>query len=376
MATDVLDGAAPPGEPASPSSACQPPARERRPRRWLLITLVAGAAVAVTAGGVVGYGTATYAGDYDGRMLPTTVVAGVDVSGMTPADALGAVEAAIAPELDRSVAVRWEEETWETTPADLGATSDAEEAVAEAAEASAHPGLVDYARMRWLGEELSFDRDVTVTYSAEGARAFVDDIAADVNRPATDAAIDSSSGWVEFADGSDGLVADTAATGEALHGAVTGGGDEVQLVTHRVAPELGLEDFDQVLLLRQREHKLYLYENREITHTWDVAVGTGDHPTPVGHYSVTLKRYMPTWVNPSPTGWGASMPARIGPGVNNPLGVRAINWDAPAIRFHGTANVSSIGTDASKGCVRLTNDDVVELYDLVREGARIVSVRE
>lgn len=329
----------------------------------------------VVSGGIVGYGAATFAAEYEGRILPEAVVAGVDVGGMTTAEAVGAVNEVLAPELDRTIEVRWGERVWETTPAELGASSDAEEAVEEALSAAANPTLLEYARMRWFGERRSFERDVTVTHAPDGARAFVDAIATETNQAPVDAAINASTGWVELVAGRDGLVVDTAATGEALYDAVVDGAERVELATHTVHPDVGVEDFDQVLLLRQLEHKLYLYQDGEITHSWNVAVGTGDHPTPVGEYTVTLKRYMPTWINPSPNGWGAGMPARIGPGVNNPLGMRAINWDAPAIRFHGTANVNSIGTDASKGCVRLTNSDVVQLYDLVREGAKIVSLR-
>jgi L,D-transpeptidase ErfK/SrfK len=68
------------------------------------------------------------------------------------------------------------------------------------------------------------------------------------------------------------------------------------------------------------------------------------------------------------------MPAVIPPGPDNPLGLRAINWTAPAIRFHGTSALSSIGTAASHGCVRMTNEGVIEMYDLVEEGSPIVSI--
>lgn len=372
MATDVLDGA--PRAPLSEEPPELPPATGRR--RWLWVAGMAVGLAGLGAGAVVGYGTATYATDFDGRVLPSTVVEGVELAGMTGPEALAAVERAIAPELERTVTVAWGTQDWATTPAELGSTSDADEVVAAALDASANPGWLEYARMRWLGDTLDFVGDVTVTHSEQGAREFVDAVAEEINLDPTDAELDYSSGWVEITSGSDGRVVDTAAGADALFEAVTGGGDTATLVTNPVAPAVTREVFDQVLLVRQREHKLYLYSDGEITHSWNVAVGTGDHPTPVGQYAVTAKRHMPTWVNPSPNGWGANMPPSIGPGVNNPLGVRAINWDAPAIRFHGTANVSSIGTDASKGCVRLTNDDVVALYDLVREGATIVSVRE
>ena len=68
------------------------------------------------------------------------------------------------------------------------------------------------------------------------------------------------------------------------------------------------------------------------------------------------------------------MPPEIPPGPSNPLGLRALNWSAPAIRFHGTEATYSLGYNASHGCVRLSNGDVIQLYDLVDVGTPIVSL--
>jgi lipoprotein-anchoring transpeptidase ErfK/SrfK len=89
---------------------------------------------------------------------------------------------------------------------------------------------------------------------------------------------------------------------------------------------------------------------------------------------------MPSWSNPAPNGWGRGMPTYIGPGPGNPLGLRALNWNTldgvdTAIRFHGTQAVGQLGRPASHGCVRLRNSDVIELFDLIDEGATIISVR-
>ncbi|MGH2729382.1 MAG: L,D-transpeptidase family protein, partial [Actinomycetota bacterium] len=94
---------------------------------------------------------------------------------------------------------------------------------------------------------------------------------------------------------------------------------------------------------------------------------------PEGIWEITEKRYLPTWVNPDPEGWGKDMPASIPPGPGNPLGLRALNWSAPAIRFHGTSATYSLGYNASHGCVRMSNDDVIALYDMVDVGTPIVS---
>lgn len=50
------------------------------------------------------------------------------------------------------------------------------------------------------------------------------------------------------------------------------------------------------------------------------------------------------------------------------------NGHDDGIRFHGTNNIAALGGSGSHGCVRLANDDVIELYDLVDVGARVISL--
>jgi hypothetical protein len=88
-----------------------------------------------------------------------------------------------------------------------------------------------------------------------------------------------------------------------------------------------------------------------------------------------LKRRNPTWVNPDPSGWGASLPPRIGPGPRNPLGTRAMNLSTPGIRIHGTSNVASLGTSASHGCIRMSIPEAEELFEKVDQGTPVVIIQ-
>lgn len=363
---------------SAPLDAWQPVAagpswsRVRRILPRVVVTLLL---VVSVAGGWFGYQSWAYAAEMSGRVLPGAVVAGIDIGGLRTDEALSAVLAVVAPELDREVRVRLGDQVWTSTPRLLGSASDAREAVAAAADHARAAGWQDLLRLRWRNQRLTFDRSVTVAHVPATVRAWVDEIAEQVNVAPTDARLEVAGGWVQVIGDQPGRVVDTEATAAALVDALDHGGSEVELVVHPVPAAIPASTFDQVLLLRQREHKLYLYQNGEITHSWLVATGTGEYPTPTGIHQVVQKRYLPTWVNPSPRGWGKDMPARIAPGPSNPLGLRALNWSVPNIRFHGTAAVDSLGRDASHGCVRLSNRDVVQLYNLVREGATIVSIR-
>ena len=59
-------------------------------------------------------------------------------------------------------------------------------------------------------------------------------------------------------------------------------------------------------------------------------------------------------------------------GDGNPLGARALYLGKTLYRIHGTNQPSTIGTFVSSGCIRLTNDDVTDLYTRVKVGTRVV----
>ena len=62
-------------------------------------------------------------------------------------------------------------------------------------------------------------------------------------------------------------------------------------------------------------------------------------------------------------------------GVNNPLGARAIYIGGTMYRIHGSNEPETIGHAVSSGCIRMTNNDVIDLYDRVKIGARVVVQR-
>jgi hypothetical protein len=59
-------------------------------------------------------------------------------------------------------------------------------------------------------------------------------------------------------------------------------------------------------------------------------------------------------------------------GPGNPLGARALYLGNTIYRIHGTNQPSTIGTFVSSGCIRLTNEDVMDLYTRVKVGTRVV----
>jgi lipoprotein-anchoring transpeptidase ErfK/SrfK len=59
-------------------------------------------------------------------------------------------------------------------------------------------------------------------------------------------------------------------------------------------------------------------------------------------------------------------------GPDNPMGARGIYLGATLYRIHGTNEPHTIGQAVSSGCIRMTNDDVSDLYDRIRIGTRVI----
>jgi len=66
------------------------------------------------------------------------------------------------------------------------------------------------------------------------------------------------------------------------------------------------------------------------------------------------------------------LPAFMPGGENNPLGARALYLGSSLYRIHGTNDPSTIGQNISSGCIRLRNEDVIDLYTRVQVGAKVI----
>lgn len=126
------------------------------------------------------------------------------------------------------------------------------------------------------------------------------------------------------------------------------------------------------LLLKLKEKKVYVYRGDKLVTKYPVAIGKKGWETPTGEWQVMEKIKNPAWTSFKT---GEVLP----PSTKNPLGSRWIGFwtdGQDVIGFHGTANVKSIGTAASHGCVRMLDRDVQALFPLVKVGTTVKVVNE
>ena len=103
-------------------------------------------------------------------------------------------------------------------------------------------------------------------------------------------------------------------------------------------------------------------------------IGVGrDGFTWSGVQTVTKKAEWPAWTPPPEMiARQPYLPRHMAGGPGNPLGARAMYLGGTIYRIHGTNMPETIGTQVSSGCIRLTNQDVSDLYSRVTVGTKVI----
>jgi lipoprotein-anchoring transpeptidase ErfK/SrfK len=126
------------------------------------------------------------------------------------------------------------------------------------------------------------------------------------------------------------------------------------------------------IIVETGERRLYFVLGDGKAVKYGVGVGR-DGFTWSGSHRVSRKAEWPGWTPPAAMRKRVpDLPAYMPGGPDNPLGARALYIGSTLYRVHGTSEPWSIGQAVSSGCIRLTNEDVVDLYERVQVGALVV----
>jgi lipoprotein-anchoring transpeptidase ErfK/SrfK len=94
-----------------------------------------------------------------------------------------------------------------------------------------------------------------------------------------------------------------------------------------------------------------------------------------GVKQISAKKEWPDWTPPAEMLLRRpDLPRHMEGGPQNPLGARAMYLGSTLYRIHGSNEPWTIGTNVSSGCIRMRNEDVIDLYDRVRVGARVIVI--
>ncbi|MEE9375762.1 MAG: L,D-transpeptidase [Rhizobiaceae bacterium] len=129
------------------------------------------------------------------------------------------------------------------------------------------------------------------------------------------------------------------------------------------------------LIVNTVERRLYLVLDGGKARRYAIGVGKPGFEW-AGTHKVSRKAEWPSWRPPAEMiererKKGRNLPEFMAGGPKNPLGARALYLGSTIYRIHGTTQRWSIGKAVSSGCIRMLNEDVMDLYDRVPVGAKV-----
>jgi lipoprotein-anchoring transpeptidase ErfK/SrfK len=129
------------------------------------------------------------------------------------------------------------------------------------------------------------------------------------------------------------------------------------------------------IVVNTSQRRLYLVKSGGQAVSYPIAVGEEGRSW-TGVSTISAKREWPDWNPPDQMRQRKpGLPVHMAGGAENPMGARALYLGTSLYRIHGTNEPWTIGSAASSGCIRMYNDDIVELYNQTRVGATVIVQR-
>jgi lipoprotein-anchoring transpeptidase ErfK/SrfK len=129
------------------------------------------------------------------------------------------------------------------------------------------------------------------------------------------------------------------------------------------------------ILVDTRERRLYFVLSSTQAVRYGVGVGRPGFEWS-GTKNITRKAEWPSWTPPSQMlKRRPDLPRFMPGGPENPMGARALYLGSSLYRIHGSNEPETIGQAVSSGCIRMLNEDVIDLYERVKVGTRVVVMR-
>jgi lipoprotein-anchoring transpeptidase ErfK/SrfK len=327
--------------------------------------------VAVGAGVLVVLAVAIYLYDHSRRDVIASGVRidGIAVGGLHEAAARSKVQADLSGRLNRPVTVRLGGRTWQLGTREAGVRLDVPSMVAQAVSASREGSILTRTARGLFGGSVNRNVPLAVSYSHQAVRALAAKVRTAVNRPPRDASVEPSGSGLRTVPGVVGLAVDYSALGAGIDRSLLGGGASptVTVPTHEIQPAVSTAQlaskFPSYIVIDRSSFRLRFYDHLKLSKTFEIAVGMEGLETPAGLHHIEWEQVNPPWYVPKKAWAGALAGTVVPPGPADPLKARFMSFEGGA-GIHGIdpSEYSTIGHDASHGCVRMRIPDVIDLY--------------
>lgn len=341
-------------------------------RRSLAVAAAALVLMLLGTGGVVAY-------DHARRdtIAPGVRVNGIDVGGLTAAQAAQRLRTGLLAPLSRPVRVDYHRHHFTLTTRTAAVSVDIQGSVQRALAASRGGNAFSRTWRRLHGGGLRADIPAAVSWSRPGVDRLVARVRRRIDHPARDASLDFSSGRVEPRREVNGRRLHARTLARDVERTLLDPGPRravrpvATVLRAKVTKDQLAARYPAVIFVNRGAFTLTLYKHLKPAKTYPIAIGMIGLETPAGLYHVQNKAIDPAWSVPN-SPWAGSLAGQVIPGgaPDNPIKARWLGIFAGA-GIHGTSEDGSIGSAASHGCIRMHIADVEELYPQVPVGAPV-----
>jgi lipoprotein-anchoring transpeptidase ErfK/SrfK len=295
---------------------------------------------------------------------------GVDVGGLSKARARDVLERSLGPKLRQGVFLRWHEKTWRLRATDIDARLGVDRMIRDALRRSRQGTFLGRAVRDLRGGEVRASVPLRIAHSRSKLYGFINAIAREIDKPAVSATINPTGYALNVTPSHEGIAVQRRfLAARILRQLRDPASPHFALVpTRTLRPHVSLARLTykyQTFVTIDRAHfRLRLWKNLRLAHTYTIAVGRQGLETPAGQYEINDRQVNPSWHVPNSAWAGALAGKVIPPGPDDPIKARWLGFYNGA-GIHGTEEISSLGTAASHGCIRMSIPDVEQLYPLV-----------
>lgn len=339
----------------------------------LVLSVMALVLLACGAVGVYAYDESTRDVIADG-----VTIGELEVGGMTGEEATRLVRRELLEPFEEPLVVEGHgDKEFQLTAKEARISADVSGMVADALAAGREQGLLGRTWRGLSGGELNRRIEPRIAFSTEAVQRLVDRVRVDADRDPREPKVTLTTTSVSIKEGRDGIATDVDQLKDDVMARLVDP-DADRVVEARfepVEPELSEKEvrkkYATVLTVDRPSFRLRLFKDQEVVASYPIALGEAGQDTPTGTYSIANKAVDPAWNVPN-SDWAGSLAGQVIPGgrADNPLKAR---WMGiyNGVGIHGTDARGSIGTNASKGCIRMLVEDVKALYERVPVGTPV-----
>jgi lipoprotein-anchoring transpeptidase ErfK/SrfK len=296
-------------------------------------------------------------------------IGGVDVGGMSRAAAARKIQAELVAPLAAPVRVTLGGRSWQISGREAHVSVNVGALVAQALSVSRQGSFVSRGVRDLFGGRVDRNIPLGISSSDVAVRALTARIEAGVDRPAQDAAVTPSAAGLTTVPSRTGVKVRSVLLRAQIMRALTSlsaprvlGVPLLTLHPSVSTAQLGAR-YSAYILVNRASFTLRFYDHLKLTNSYPIAVGMQGLETPGGLYHIQWEQVNPPWYVPN-SAWAGSLAGTVvPPGPKDPLKARFMSFDGGA-GIHGIdpSEYSTLGHNASHGCIRMTIPDVIDLY--------------